>query len=253
MYENLTNLITDSRFYFFLSVFLILTIAFLVVRLNRANHKREQLETFLKTSFEEEKRERMDIVYDIHRGISGDLASIRIFLSLALRTDNKEKQEEMSLKVYQGIDLAFKSLAVISNSVIPKNLVTGDLYGAILEYFIELRKTTEIEFYMLNKGGTDYFKDKNCSYEIFKIIREITTFRIKFGEISSYSVSFEKDDKIYIWDDGISYSINTLSKNLKHLGMVNVFYRARAINLKIYNKVLNNKEYVILHLKEKEC
>lgn len=214
--------------------------------------KRMEAELMLKVALESEKKERSRIASDIHDGISGDLNSIRNYLAILSREEISPRQETIYLQIKESIESAIENTRRVSYKLMPPLLERLGLSVALEDYFSEISKMTGLSFVVVGHCEiSDLDHDK--SYEVYRIIQELTTNMIKYGEISSCRVSFETKGAIVISDDGLPFSLKEQSEIPSTTGIKNIFSRARAIGARILQERISDANTIIIHLKQPIC
>lgn len=214
--------------------------------------KRMEAELMLKVSLESEKKERSRIASDIHDGISGDLNSIRNYLAILSREEISPRQENIYLQIKESIESAIENTRQVSYKLMPPLLETLGLSAALQDYFSMMSKMTGLHF---SVAGTCEISDLDSgeSYEVYRIIQELTTNMIKYGEISTCLVSFENKGEILILDDGIEFSLKENSNAACGTGIKNIFSRAKAVGAKVVQQRVSGNNNIIIYLKQPIC
>lgn len=214
--------------------------------------KRMEAELMLKVSLESEKKERSRIASDIHDGISGDLNSIRNYLAILSREDISPRQENIYMQIKESIESAIENARQVSYRLMPPLLETFGLSAALQDYFSMMSKMTGLHFAVVGTCGISDL-DSGESYEVYRIIQELTTNMIKYGEISTCLVSFENKGEIFISDDGKQFSLQENSNAVTGTGIKNIFSRAKAIGARIVEQRVSGNNDIIIYLKQPIC
>ncbi|MCO6162391.1 sensor histidine kinase [Flavobacterium sp. NRK F7] len=210
--------------------------------------KRKEAELLLKTSLESEKQERKRIAADIHDGVSGDLNAIRNFLSVLYKTETSEEKKALYDDIKTGVEAAIENTRLVSYKLMPPLLETSGFLVALEDYFSRLNSKTTAKFFITTDLDTVHLSNE-ISYELFRVIQELTTNMIKYGNISKCEIQILKDVTGYsicITDDGIPFNFKEMYTLSKGTGLKNISSRLKVIDaiFKQNQSVLGN-EFVI--------
>lgn len=231
-------------------VLLVLIVLFLAVFYQTyvMKMKRKEAELLLKTSLESEKQERKRIAADIHDGVSGDLNAIRNFLSVLYKTETSEEKKALYDDIKTGVEAAIENTRLVSYKLMPPLLETSGFLVALEDYFSRLNSKTTAKFFITTDLDTVHLSNE-ISYELFRVIQELTTNMIKYGNISKCEIQILKDVTGYsicITDDGIPFNFKEMYTLSKGTGLKNISSRLKVIDaiFKQNQSVLGN-EFVI--------
>lgn len=239
-----------------LIVILVLLLLFLAVFYQTyvMKMKRKEAELLLKTSLESEKLERKRIAADIHDGISGDLNAIRNFLSVLYKTEANPEKKIIYDDIKLGVEAAIENTRLVSYRLMPPLLETSGFLVTLEDYFSRLNSKTSADFKLVTHEKSISLSNE-ISYELFRIIQELTTNMIKYGSISSCEIGIVKEldrYKITIKDDGIPFNFKQLYLTSGGTGLKNISSRLKVIDAIFkQNEVLLGNEFVI-SIKNKE-
>ena len=231
-------------------VLLVLIVLFLAVFYQTyvMKMKRKEAELLLKTSLESEKQERKRIAADIHDGVSGDLNAIRNFLSVLYKTETSEEKKALYDDIKTGVEAAIENTRLVSYKLMPPLLETSGFLVALEDYFTRLNSKTTAKFFITTDLDTVDLSNE-ISYELFRVIQELTTNMIKYGSISKCEIQILKDSlgySICIVDDGIPFNFKEMYVLSKGTGLKNISSRLKVIDAIFkQNQCVLGNEFVI--------
>ena len=233
-----------------LIVILVLLLLFLAVFYQTyvMKMKRKEAELLLKTSLESEKQERKRIAADIHDGISGDLNAIRNFLSVLYKTESNPEKKLVFDDIKLGVEAAIENTRLVSYRLMPPLLETSGFLVTIQDYFSRLNSKTSANFSISTEEKTIDLSNE-ISYELFRVIQELTTNMIKYGSISKCVITIKKESDGYIVtsnDDGTPFNFKQMYLTSGGTGLKNISSRLKVIDAIFkQNEVLLGNEFVI--------
>ncbi|WP_130736010.1 sensor histidine kinase [Flavobacterium sp. J27] len=233
-----------------LIVLLVLVVLFLAVFYQTyvMKMKRKEAELLLKTSLESEKQERKRIAADIHDGVSGDLNAIRNFLSVLYKTETSAEKRALYDDIKTGVEAAIENTRLVSYKLMPPLLETSGFLVALRDYFTRLNSKTTANFSITTTEDNVHLSNE-ISYELFRVVQELTTNMIKYGKIKTCEikvVAVEQEYQIVIKDDGIPFNFKEMYTVSKGTGLKNISSRLKVIDaiFKQNEPILGN-EFVI--------
>ena len=182
--EESLNLI----FWISTSIMLLLASGFMFITLiylkKTSRIKQKESENLLKATLDSEKRERERIASDLHDSVKGDISALKNY-SIILDSFNNSKDEQIVInEIKIALDALIVNVNVINFNLIPPLLQSEGFIATLRDYFIRIEKLNSIEtsFY----SDVKYIKlDNSDSYQLFRIIQELTTNSIKHS-LSKY-------------------------------------------------------------------
>ena len=196
--------------------------------------KRNEAEQLLKVSLDSEKNERHRIAADLHDSVAGDLSAIKNYLSLLQRSNVAVKDEPMFAEIKIGVENALENTRLISYKLMPPLLESFGLVAAVKDHMERLTAKTTVTFSI--DADETLVVSTSISYELFRVIQEFTTNMMKYGNISTCTITMRNVDGIFqidIKDDGIPFDFFKSVKVSKGLGLQNISSRLKVIGAEL--------------------
>ncbi|MFC5045244.1 ATP-binding protein [Aquimarina hainanensis] len=166
----------------------------------------------IKASIEGQDKERQRLARELHDGIGGNLASIKLQLSNV--TEKGSRYEG----IVKQIDETYHQVRDFSHNLIPKKFLRNSLIVLIEEYIknVTAGVAINIEFNpypeeLINKI------DGTLKEELFKIIQELLTNCLKHAKASNiyiYLNQYEDSVKLLFEDDGVGFDTEGMKKGI---------------------------------------
>lgn len=245
---------TEIKLVFWIGTFLFLLIGLglIAMALFYQNHfakmKQKEAELLLKTALETEKNERERIAADLHDGVSGDLNAVRNFIAILNKKEASKEDKGFYNTILESVENALESTRNVSYKLMPPLLHSMGFISAIEDYLERLTKQTSINYSIVTQSDFSNL-DTNHSYELYRIIQEITTNQMKYGHVSSCQITLSEtseDYRVTIEDDGIEFSFQNTFQNSKGSGLNNIQSRLKILGATLQQepKTLGNT-YII--------
>lgn len=221
-----------SLFYIGTAIMLFLAFGLLFIVVTYQRHffrmKRKEAENMLKVSLESEKNERARIAADLHDGVSGDLSAIKNYLSVLAKKESDN--QEIFNEIREGVDAALQNTRTVSHNLMPPLLDTEGLVPALKNYLEGVGAKAQINFKVNVRG--DIKLPALVAYQLFRILQELTTNMIKYGNVTECNIDINLDKQsliIIITDDGTSFNFkeNLIKPNAS--GLKNINSRLHAV------------------------
>ena len=216
-------------------LFLFIGIALLAMALFYKNYfakmKQKEAELLLKTALETEKNERERIAADLHDGVSGDLNAVRNFITILNKKEASNEDKNFYNIILESVENALESTRNVSYKLMPPLLHTMGFISAIEDYLERLTKQTSINYNIITQSDFSNL-DTSHSYELYRIIQELTTNQMKYGHVSQCQITLSEvleDYRVTIEDDGIEFSFQNSLQNSKGSGLKNIQSRLKVL------------------------
>lgn len=194
---------------------------------------------------EGEEKERQRVAQDLHDGIGGMLAGIKMnFSTWGAQNLETQKQESFS-SLLQHLDHSITELRTVARNLMPESLLKFGLEKALQDLCSFYSKPDlEIEFQSINIKNT---LPQTAQIHIYRIVQELLTNAVKHAHAKSIFVQCSQSDSqffITVEDDGIGISPTDKDRQ-KGLGFKNLKNRVDFLNGKMEVSSENNKGTVV--------
>lgn len=187
--------------------------------------RQEQELKWVKGLVEGQDLERNRVAKEIHDGIGGALAGIKLELSQY----NSELKSKKIDSIVEQMSSAFNNLRSISHNLSINYLKGKNLENLLLELKEEYEKRGEfkVEILVYPKESLNQLKE-TIKHQIYRVIQELLNNVSKHAEASAISLNFTKHEdflNIIVEDDGRGFDNNTK----KGIGLNNIVERLSSI------------------------
>ncbi|HTM93463.1 MAG TPA: ATP-binding protein [Flavisolibacter sp.] len=219
-----------------------LVVAFLIVALLfiRSKHKKRMHEQGLKSIHQQkelqllqalmqgEEKERSRIAKDLHDGVAGMLAAVKMHFSSMPGVDNL-MQSEGYQQGMQLLNVAAQEIRKASHNLVPEVLLQHGLDEAIRRYCINVNNSKVLQIQYDSWGEISRFTG---SFELsaYRIVQELVNNIIKHSKATQAIVQLSQQDdllSISIEDNGVGFSNND------GMGLRSLQSRIKAMNGKM--------------------
>jgi len=182
----------------------------------------------INAKIEGEERERERIAKELHDGIAGNLAGIKLNLS-KLSIDNGQNLELK--KVIKHIDETYNEVRSISHDLIPSKMQSLPFVELVRNYCDDLSEahTFEISFKYHPEQMVNKLSDK-IKIEIYRIIQELMNNIIKHANSDQVDIqltNLEDHVNLVVEDNGVGFDIH---KTTKGIGLGNITSRVDGLH-----------------------
>lgn len=207
-----------------------------------ASIKKDQELALIKATMEGQNKERLRIAQELHDGIGGNLAAIKLQLSNYENNITHHQIAHINLQ----IDDTYQQVRDLSHNLIPKKIKKNKFSQILDEYLSRISEASN-----LSVNFTAYPKkeinllDQNLKVEIFKIVQELTTNTIKHANASNISLQVNKIENnlsLFFEDDGIGFDT---SKEKEGIGLNNIKNRLQKISGNLHIDSRKNRGTII--------
>ena len=171
-------------------------------------------------------KERNRIAKEIHDGVGGKLASLKLQL---VQINSKMKNSKIEI-IVDYLSEVFQELRIISHDLSNHYIKNSTLSFLIFELLEHYKKLNEFEFEMIVYPANSL---NNLSFEVkhnvYRIIQELLSNISKHAKASAVLVSFTQHEdflNIIVEDNGVGFS----DKEITGIGLKNIEERLFSIN-----------------------
>ncbi len=191
---------------------------------------RDQEITSIKSNIEGQNKERKRIAQDLHDGIGGNLASIKLNLASIIKSTKDEKLK----KVMKHIDDTYNEVRAISHNLLPAKIMNEAFTMSIQNFINEIseNKLLDIKFIVFPEKELNLLPDE-IKIEIYRIIQELLNNIVKHSKAKSVEIQLIMQDKyvsLMVEDNGIGFDTNNHSQGI---GLSNIRSRISAMKGKV--------------------
>ena len=236
----------------FLAAVLILLVVFYQRHL--AKIKQHEMELLLKSTLAAEKTERQRIAKDLHDGVQSDLNAIKNYAEYLANHLNTPKSQDLIKTIIESLAQTSENTRLISYKLIPPLLETSGFEGAITHYFERLSKTSGKTFQSTFSMHQAPLLGETA-YELFRIVQELTTNMLKYGNVQFCSLDISADAHgwtLTLTDDGVRFNFKENYAQSKGAGLRNIQSRLNAIQASFTQMPLQKGNQYIIHLNRKK-
>lgn len=197
----------------------------------KAIRQREKINQY-NAMLQGQEQERNRIARDLHDGLGGMLAGVKLKLSsIATKKNDPIKQPDMELyKVINQLDQSVDELRLIARNMMPESLLYMGLEPALRDLCAALdSERTAVQFQAFDLRET---YDQTLLITVYRIVQELLTNAIKHAQARTIVVQCsENENHLYIAveDDGVGFDPKTARQG-KGIGLSNIENRVTILN-----------------------
>lgn len=182
--------------------------------------KDQQLKVY-NAMLEGQEQERSRMSRDLHDGLGGMLAGVKLKLSDI--ADHQQKTKDMELyKVIGQLDRSVQELRRIAHNMMPESLIRYGVETALQDLCDSLKtETVHIDFQSIQLSKN---LSQSVQIAIYRIVQELLTNAIKHGNAGDILVQCsQNEDRIFmtVEDDGKGFDVKLLEKE-NGIGIANI-------------------------------
>lgn len=185
--------------------------------------EREKQMQYAKALLQGEETERKRIAGDLHDGLGGMLAGVKINLSkLADNADNNESMNANLYKVIDQLDNSVTELRRIARKMMPESLIQLGLEASLRDMCESLTTAkTSVEFQAFSISRE---LNRDIQVTVFRVVQELLANAIRHANASQIIVQCSQNENIFyisVEDNGTGFDQNILTVS-KGIGINNV-------------------------------
>ena len=236
------------------SVFAALLLLFAAIYIYRSQKNKQHAQFKLKEQEKElvrqnailagQEAERNRLSQELHDGLGGSLASIK--LRLTNQNDSENAQEALA-PILIDLDKACQEVRNVSHSLSSSFVLATDFYSLLKKYAKDLGDQSGMKVYFdfLPKEKLNTLSEET-RHNCFRIIQELGTNTLKHANASSFTLGLLLDDEtvhLQIEDDGDG--VDQTHEKLSGIGLLNVRDRVQILKGEIQIESAPNKGMII--------
>lgn len=235
-----------------LMLFLAFSLLFMVLFYQRhlAKIKKKEAELLLKTALKSEKKERKRIAKDLHDAIQSDLNAIRNYVILFSKKNTHTDAPELLDSIRTSLEQTIENTRLISYQLMPPLLETAGFNLALRDYFEQLSASSGKRF-ELDMNLAETLVPDTVSYELFRVVQELTSNMLKYGSITSCVARLRATPRgvcFELIDDGLPFDFKTAYKQTKGTGLKNIQSRLKSISAELEQHTIARGNYLKIYL-----
>ncbi len=188
--------------------------------------KRHQLDS-IKGRLDAEERERHRIAQELHDGIGGSLAAIKLYVD-SLRKKLGMKELDM---IYDNINLIYEQVRSLSHNLTPPEFKLSSISDVVKDYVHQFSKQSKTEIILNSEANSDWSTlDESIQIGIYRIIQELMSNVIKHAQASRVICNMKLKEEyveISVQDNGKGFDTN---KKVSGIGLRNINKRVSDLN-----------------------
>ncbi len=211
-------------------------------------HRHQQEISKLQGLVEGEERERKRWAEELHDGVSGDLAAIKINIENLKNSAKTNENQAVFTDISETIDKSCVAIRELSHNLSPSNIIKFGLKYAITDYCEKVGHLHNIPMTVLFNGELPKLP-KTIETHIYRIVQELTNNIVKHAKATTGTVELSsKEDTltISVKDNGKGFSLNDDGNGI---GLSNIDSRARFLNATMQVSSSKNGSAYIIYLK----
>ncbi len=216
------------------------TLLYLHARNKRRSHKQQLTKLqqekeiqLLQALMQGEEKERSRIAKDLHDGVAGMLAAIKMnFVASAPIHESTQKEVNYNQGIYL-LNEAASELRKISHNLMPELLLNHGLDEAIRRYCVNISLAGKLDIQYNFWGTIGRYRD-SFELSVYRIVQELLNNIVKHSKATEAIVQMSLPNSILfitIEDNGIGFNKDNLSRD--GMGLQSLASRVQAINGKI--------------------
>ncbi|MCX2481062.1 sensor histidine kinase [Pedobacter sp. MC2016-15] len=198
---------------------------------------------------EGEERERKRMARDLHDGLGGMLAGIKLHLSAMLQYPDRPVSSIGGLKVVEQLDQSLNELRRIAKNMMPETLIKFGLEKAIADLCLSFTNDKlQVDF---QSFGIDENLPEKTQIMIYRIIQEILANAVRHASASSIMLQCSQNGDVFLItaeDDGRGFEFDA-QVAAAGMGMSNIKNRVEYLNGKLeLNSIINEGTVINIEL-----
>ncbi|MBL6449382.1 tetratricopeptide repeat protein [Fulvivirga sp. 29W222] len=181
----------------------------------------------IKANIEGQEKERERIAQELHDGVAGNLAGIKLVLA---NLSGKEQNQELN-KVIRNIDETYHEVRTLSHHLIPPKIMENEFIELIKNYLDDLKRSHLFEIHFGYHPQTELNKLPNqIKTEVYRIIQELMNNIIKHAKADQVDIQLTKLNEslnLMVEDNGVGFDASATSSGI---GLNNIHSRVKLLD-----------------------
>ena len=200
-------------------------------QVNLEKLKKEKEVVSLKFLMEGEERERSRIARELHDGVNGGLAAIKLVTGCEIK--NQTTENENLLKISSMLDNMSDEVREISHNLMPEGILRSGLPETINSHVDKINKCDGIQLDFQAYGDMNQL-DMEVKMAVFRIIQELIKNMLKHANATEGLIQLNKHEKelsLVVEDNGVGFDVFEKAKTYTMgIGLKNIFHRVEVLN-----------------------
>ncbi len=175
--------------------------------------KQHQLNS-IKDKLDVQRDERHRIAQELHDGIGGSLAAIKLYIGSLLK---EIKVEGLDL-IHDNIDRVYKEVRTISHNLTPAEFELTSITDIVQDYVNQISQHSKTEFILIANSTYDWNKiDEKLQVNIYRIVQELINNIIKHAQATKVEIKLninESEIKIEVVDNGKGFDVKSSANGI---------------------------------------
>ncbi len=240
------------------TVMLLLGLGLLIISLiyhkKASSIKQKEAANLLKATLETEKKERDTLASDIHDGVKGDIGALKNYITILEGMANSAIEQEILNEIKLALDSTMTSIKSINYNLMPPLLQTGGFIAAVNDYFQRIEKFNSIKTSLID-DSKGFSLNTSDSYQLFRVIQEMTTNTINHNTSDSISLNISNNEtglNLEFMDNGQHFDFFKRIKESTGMGLKNIISRLNYINAKLLQEESIEGNHFIIEINSKK-
>ncbi len=207
--------------------------------------KQHQLNS-VKDKLDVQRDERHRIAQELHDGIGGSLAAIKLYMGSII----KESPNEGLSQILESINSTYEEVRTISHNLTPAEFELTSITDIVKDYVNQISEHSKTEFSLIANSNSDWSKiDEKLQVNIYRIVQELINNVIKHAKATKVEVKLSISDAevvIEVVDNGKGFDVKASADGI---GVRNMKTRiAKFGGTIVFNSVVGKGTSVLLKM-----
>ncbi|MGL1888546.1 MAG: tetratricopeptide repeat protein [Reichenbachiella sp.] len=176
----------------------------------------------IKANVKGQEEERVRMARDLHDGVAGSLAAVKMKLSRNASAED--------LAILDDIDQIYNEVRGLSHGLTPLKVAQEPLVSLIRDYMENLNKEGGIDFQLIVSPGLDFVElSENQKVALYRIMQELIFNVVKHARATFAELQLTKNTdmvNVILEDNGVGFD---KGKRVKGIGVKNVMHRVEML------------------------